>query len=749
MNGQSKISYSFGDYLLEVSERRLWKEKTVIPLTHKAFETLVILVSSKGRVVEKDFLLDKVWADTFVGEGTVAQNILTLRKTLGILADGRQLIETVPRVGYRFVADVKEIVSDDEIVILEHRVKTEFTAEHKTYSDEQAIAVRKTQSTKSFFANPTLAAALIASSILIIVGIIFAVRYFWQAENFASSKFNKIEIKKLTSEGSIFRSSAISPDGKYLALIEVRGEDQLISVKQTDNSSSIEILPPKKQTILGLTFSPDGKQIYYTSYKKDDSSSLLEGSLFRIPMLGGTPQEILVDIDSPAAISPDGSQIAFVRNSPKAKESALMIASIDGTGARKISTRSYNEAFSSFGLAWSPDKKTIACASYLTGAIGKQMDVILVNAATGEQKPLTKDNWLWIGQIDWLKDGSGIVFPAWNARSSVLADEIWLVSTEGVARQISSGINGVFSLNLTADSNSITAIKSNLLADFWVASAPDFKQVTKISQSHAEFNLSAPGISWLPDNRIIFGSTFNGNLDIWTMSADGKNRQQLTTGGTADYFPISSNDGQTIVFISNRTGRENLWRMKPDGNKQEQLTDEINVSAPNIAPDNRTVYYTSLDEKTGQYILRKIDLESKESTQITSHTTIHPQISPDGKYIVCLFPEATASGFNEETLKLTILLTENGKVFKQFELPSGANRRLYLEWKGNQSFSYLTNENSGTKLWEQPINGDKARLLLDLPDASITRFAWSADGQRLVYEKGVLVDDVILINSMK
>lgn len=745
MKNPGKISYSFGDYLLDVPERRLWKENSVIPLTHKAFETLLVLVTNKGRVVEKDFLLDQVWADTFVGEGTVAQNILTLRKTLGTLADGRPFIETVPRVGYRFVGDVKEVVADDEIIIFEHKVKTEITTE-QTFSNEQAIAVRQTRSTKSVLQNKYF---LATAAILILLGVGLGIRYTLRPENFSASKFNKVEVVKLTSEGNISRA-AISPDGKYLAFtVKRKNGEQSISVKQIENSATVEIVPSEKQSIIGLTFSADGSQIFFTTYKNPSLTALSMGQVFRIPMLGGTPREILADVDSPVAISPDGKQIAFVRFLQQEKQSSIITADINGKDEKTIATRNLSESFSTFGLSWSPNSKKIACVGYVTGEIGKQMEILSVDIATGEQKSLSTENWLWVGQIEWLKDGSGVVFPGWNSRSGNSTDEVWMVTTDGIAKQISSGINGVHSLNLTADSNSIMAIKTDRLTDFWTASAPDFKQTTKILQNRAEFNLSTPGIGWLPDKRIIFGSTFNGNLDIWTMNIDGTGRQQLTNDAAADYVPTASIDGQIVIFVSNRSGRENLWQMNADGNKQQQLTNEINVSSPNISPDKKTIYYISLDEKANKYFLRKINLETGESTQITSQQTTLAQLSPDGKLIACYFPEVTNDGFNESNIKLTILSTENGKVIKQFEAPFNQNRVSPIQWKGNQSLSYLTSLNGDTKLWEQPINKDKAEILLDLPQTSIFRFAWSADGTNLIFEKGETLNDAILIKSVR
>lgn len=745
MNGQSKISYSFGSYVLEVSERRLWKDKAIIALTPKAFETLVVLVSNKGRVVEKDVLLDRVWADTFVEEGTLAQNILTLRKALGMLDDGRQFIETVPRTGYRFIADVKEIVSDDEIVILEHRVKTEITAEQKTVPDEEAIAVRQSQPfVSSLTKNKTLTLGLVLTSVLVLVGTALSIRYAFQPEKFSSTKFNKIEVSKLTSEGDVSRAT-ISPDGKYLAFVKNQQGEQSIFTKQITGTEAFEVLPSKNQRIVGLTFSPDGSQLYYTGYENVSATTPAIGHLYRISMLGGTPREILADIDSPADISPDGKQIAFIRYSPQEQTSSLIVTDIEGKDEKKIATRQTSKDFSSLGLSWSPDGKIIACGSYVTGEVGKQMEILLVDTANGEQKSLSKENWLWIGQIDWLKDGSGVIFPGWNSRSGNSTDEIWMLSIDGTARQISSGINGVFSLSVTADSNSIAAIKSDRITDFWIASAPDFKQPVKLLQNHAEFHMSPPGIATLASDKVIFGSTFNSNLDIWAINSDGKGQQQLTTNEAADYYPIATSDGKTIIFISNRSGRENLWKMNADGNKQEQLTDEINVSSPTISPDNKFVYYSSLDETAGKYFLRKIDLETREVVQITSQPTTHPRLSPDGNFLACYFPESPSQ---ERRLKLTILSTQNYEVVKQFNPPFNQGRLSAIEWKDNQTLSYLTSSKGDTKIWEHPINGE-ASVLLDFPQTSVFRFAWSADGKNLIYEKGMTLNNSILINSVK
>ncbi|HEV2863888.1 MAG TPA: winged helix-turn-helix domain-containing protein [Pyrinomonadaceae bacterium] len=108
MNEQQDSVYRFGDFALDVGKRLLTRGAgEVVPLTPKAFEILVLLVQNSGRVVDKDELKKRVWADTHVGETTLAQNIFTLRKALGDDQNKPHYIKTVLRRGYRFVAEVK------------------------------------------------------------------------------------------------------------------------------------------------------------------------------------------------------------------------------------------------------------------------------------------------------------------------------------------------------------------------------------------------------------------------------------------------------------------------------------------------------------------------------------------------------------------------------------------------------------------------------------------------------------------
>ncbi len=114
MSDGSRHSYDFGPFRLDVGERQLLKKGVSLPLTPKAFEVLTVLVERAGRLVEKDELLDLVWADSFVEEINIARIVHTLRRVLGEDHNSHKFIETVAKRGYRFVAEVTKSDHEEE-----------------------------------------------------------------------------------------------------------------------------------------------------------------------------------------------------------------------------------------------------------------------------------------------------------------------------------------------------------------------------------------------------------------------------------------------------------------------------------------------------------------------------------------------------------------------------------------------------------------------------------------------------------
>src|SRR5580704_9616278 len=105
--------YEFGPFRIDPAERLLLRSHESIPLTAKAFDTLLLLVQRTGHLVEKSELISAVWTDSFVEEGNLTVVICTLRKALGDDNGERKYIQTVAKRGYRFVGEVREIVESE------------------------------------------------------------------------------------------------------------------------------------------------------------------------------------------------------------------------------------------------------------------------------------------------------------------------------------------------------------------------------------------------------------------------------------------------------------------------------------------------------------------------------------------------------------------------------------------------------------------------------------------------------------
>ena len=103
--------YEFGVYRLDAQSRLLFKKEDRVALPPKAVELLVALVQAEGRALTREQLLQRLWPDTVVEEGSLTSHVSLLRKALGVAPQGQEFIETLPKRGYRFVGSVKWVES--------------------------------------------------------------------------------------------------------------------------------------------------------------------------------------------------------------------------------------------------------------------------------------------------------------------------------------------------------------------------------------------------------------------------------------------------------------------------------------------------------------------------------------------------------------------------------------------------------------------------------------------------------------
>ena len=135
--------------------------------------------------------------------------------------------------------------------------------------------------------------------------------------------FQNMSMDKLTNDGKAMLAT-VSADGQYVFSAHDDGEGrQSLWMRHIATGSNKEILPAIEARYTGMTFTPDGSYLYFV---RIEPQRPYIGVLYKIPVLGGTPQKLIEDVDSAVTFSPDGQQMAFVRNSSAEANSKLIIA---------------------------------------------------------------------------------------------------------------------------------------------------------------------------------------------------------------------------------------------------------------------------------------------------------------------------------------------------------------------------------------------------------------------------------------
>src|SRR5258708_4908270 len=148
MSKRSLRLYEFGPFRINIMERLLQRDRETVPLTPKVFDTLMVMVQNGGHVLEKNELMQTLWPDSFVEESSLTQNVSLLRRALGETNDGRQYIETLPKRGYRFVVDVREVDECETEVVLKERTTTEILVEEEEHRATQSTRLQLHESAR-------------------------------------------------------------------------------------------------------------------------------------------------------------------------------------------------------------------------------------------------------------------------------------------------------------------------------------------------------------------------------------------------------------------------------------------------------------------------------------------------------------------------------------------------------------------------------------------------------------------------
>jgi eukaryotic-like serine/threonine-protein kinase len=566
--------------------------------------------------------------------------------------------------------------------------------------------------------------ALIATSVAV---------YLWrqrEAQAPAPVSFASMRLTSLTSSGNV-RDAAISPDGKYLAYAVDDAEGQFaLLVRQTATGSDVVVVPPHPYRFSGVAFSPDGDYLYYAHYEQAGAGY---ASLFRIPVLGGTPRKVIFDVDTAISFSPDGKSFAFGRGHPDRGENSFVVADADGSTERTVATLKRFETPRK--PAWSPDGKVLVVSQLSVEGGGHGMP-IQIDVESGKITPVGDKRWAYVGDVAWLPDGSGILLIGFESQQERL--QVWLQPyPAGQPLRVTNDLNSYYGLTVTADGRSIAAARTERFSDLFIADVTDASGGRSVSpatrgQTPLDLASSAGGI-------VVYGFNHDRGSDIAIIEGPGS-PPRILTPDSKDFSPLISADGGTLAFGSWRNDDvPQVFVMNADGSNVRQLTQGPEAHIPTaLAPNGDFVIYRSIDSS-----LWKVATQGGPPVKVApTSSNVGMGISPDSKYLA--YVNWTNAGERWEA-RLTVIPLDGGPPL--LEMPHDGSTHLGFTRDGS-AITALRRTKGAVNLFLQPLDGSPPRQLTQFESGVIFSYDWMPDG-RIVMARGEVRIDAVQISDFR
>lgn len=562
-------------------------------------------------------------------------------------------------------------------------------------------------------------------------GIGYGVWHYFSPPQTASKGFETAASSRLTNLGKVV-DAVLSPDGKYSVYVTDDGARQTLWLKQLATGSTLTIIEPSEIVYQGLAISPDNNWVYYNFW---DRKSV--GQIYRIPALGGTPQKIVHDCMPGVSVAPDGSRLTFIRSDERTRRFIILTIGAEGAGEREI--QSLPDVYANWAT-YAPDGETIAYGSFGGGKDRRFPQIVEIPAAGGEQKVIWKDenNTFQPNRFIWLPEKRGLLVTLNN--SLEFQSQIWQIDyADGSLRQITKDLNSYGALSITADGKNLLAVQQDFLLSIWIVPADNPSQARRITDGKTE----GVGLSWTPDNRLVYASNVGGNAEIWIMDETGANKKQLTSDRTPKLSPCVTGDGRFIFHSLVGNERGGAARVEIDGKNSQILSDRWNIVCASASP---YIFYSSpVGDGHAALFRDTATLDARE--EITDKNLQDYAPSPDGRQVAYIAWNSDKRLNEGEILSLT------DKKTRAFELPLSAaqkysNSQFVVRWTADgKNLSFVNDENGFANVWLLPLNGGSPRRITNFNDNFIFSFAWSQDGKKLAVSRGTLTSDAILFKQ--
>lgn len=611
--------YRFDDVLVDCENYRIRKREETRALGPRAFDLLIYLITQRGRVVDKQELFEQVWKETFVTDNALTKAVKEIRRALGDDTDAPRYIETVPRRGYRFIAELLEAASANPAAPLADALPALLApppgaADETVTPKAKAFAPSALMSEAVEPAAPsrlTLSLSKGAAATLALIAVAALALLGWRLLAKPDRRDGSPGLKptQVTAWPGLDIHPALAPDGRAIAYSSDHSGAFEIYVKPlAPGSREIQITADGEQNF-EPAWSPDGQYLAYHSMNRH--------GVCVVPASGGKVRP-LTPFGSRPAWSPDGKLIAFqsyavtdlgANASPAMPPSTIWVVPAQG-GEPTPLTQVGNPAGGHGRPSWSPDGKRLAfCASDFSAR-----SVWTVSSQGDDLKPIVRS--MGYDPI-YAPDGTGIYYGyesglykiRLSADGQPLGEPIELVGPSPSRLRY---------FTLSADGKRIAYTSLLITSNIWSVSMSPLTHEANaapmsLTQDRSFRNLFP---AWSPDGKkIAFHSWKAGAVsNIWLVDAEGHNATQITTEGGA--YPSWFPDGERIAFLSSRQGKQAAWMINLKTGQEKSLVDFTEQGAfMRLSPDGKWIALNS--SKNGAINTAVMPVEGGEAKLLT------------------------------------------------------------------------------------------------------------------------------------
>ena len=735
MSNESNYLYEFGEYVLNAKERNLWRNKELIKLPSKAFDTLFMLVERHGEVLSKEEMLDVIWEGAFVEENNLSQKISILRRIFG---RENQFIQTVPKKGFRFVAQVKSS-SNGTIETSEKVRKNENSNKSQvSYTSSQKAEIKNITITKSVSKNRSLYILLgifLGVSIVSILGF----NYFRSVSGTNLTNPPNFALSLLTNTDDV-TSTAISPDGKFVASLIRNNGNPIFNLRDVESGNDVKVKIQGDVTPGFIRFSPDGKTILF----RTKGVAFSPQNIYKISYFGGEPELVAENVWGLFNISANGKQIAFYRvRSHNTRRSLVVKNILNGDEKVIIDYSRVVNIFLHMPPVWILDDTKLA---YIYQNKNPKRSKITTIDIKSKQERVIETDLSGIQRMGWLPDANKLIL---NAVKDAVNYQIWTIDyASEKSHRITNDLNNYRGFSVTSDGSKFVTLQQNFSSNVWIFRNANISKAERITNG-SENHIGLSSLLWLNKNRLIYDKFETPNRHFWQTDLKKETSWKLSEQRLSfNSYPTISDKNDLIYFGT----KSRIWKINTDGTKLEDISLEKGYRhfQPVLSPDNKWLYFIKSDQRSTSIWRRSFVTNETEKVYEPKDFIVSPlmTISPDGKHLAfrCFRGVKEGKGDSKGTREIGFLKLSD----KTLRLKKLKTERAYIRWTNNgKSFDFYRNTKEGGKVFRQSFADFDAtpKIVFHLQKESIFNFDWSPNEKDIAIARGKRRSNTVIFTT--